>query len=473
MSAITFFGGLWTIGGTIVMLEHGDHRLLFDFGLVYEPERTVLEASIRPRAAFRLADLIRLGRVPAIDGLYAQDALRAPAGDPRLPRPFSPEGPATAVAVSHLHLDHAGAAGWVAPDIPVYGSEPSRALAEALAEIGEGIHPARALFGVPFETPVRHGPIRFFFVPVDHDVPGAAALFIETPEVRIVYTGDFRLHGARPELTAAFLERARAFRPDLLLIEGTTIGPREALPDEALTPEAPPPEGALSEADVRAALTAAFRETEGLVVVNVYPWNLDRLEGVLQAAEAAGRRVAVEPAVAHLLRRLRGLRPLVYVPDLRAPEAGVAPEIVAAPWWEALWREADGVDAATIRQAPEAFVVQNRWENAFALLDLPTAGGRYIQSGGEPMGGFDPRWRHLEAFVRKLGMTLSVVHSGGHAWPGDLLRAAAAIGAPTVVPLHSRFPERLAVRLPGAVFPAAGRRYRLRRLAAERGVVLK
>ncbi|MBE3595504.1 MAG: MBL fold metallo-hydrolase [Hydrogenibacillus sp.] len=463
-TTMTVHRGLNTIGGTIIEVRSGDHRLLFDFGLVYDPAQAVAESAIRPRAAYALHDLIRRGRLPAIDGVFPEAALRAAGRPKRLPEPYEAL-PAlqTLVAVSHLHLDHMAAMGWVAPEIPVVLSAASLELYQALEAIGEGAVPRRPYDGVPYEAPIAHGPITVTFVPIDHDVYGAAGLFIETPDVRIVYTGDFRAHGAHPEVTEAFFDKARAFDPDLLLIEGTTIGPRDALPDDAFRVDAPRPTDIKTEAEVQAALAEAFAEARGLVVVNVYPRNLDRLAALIAAAEAAERTVLFDPAVAELVRRLIGVRPHVYVPDPDAPAYGLPPDVFSAEWFRALMADAIRIDAKAIGAHPSRYVLQNRWEYAFDLLDLPTEGGLYVHSNGTPLGPFDPQYARLKSFVAELGMDDVVIGTGGHAAPPDLLRAVERICADVVVPIHSLHPERLAVRAPQAFMPEPGRTYALNR----------
>ena len=60
---------------------------------------------------------------------------------------------------------------------------------------------------------------------VDHSIPGASAYLIEDlkTQLKIAYTGDIRQHGPCQQYTAEFLEAAKNFKPDVLLIEGTRV----------------------------------------------------------------------------------------------------------------------------------------------------------------------------------------------------------------------------------------------------------
>lgn len=58
---------------------------------------------------------------------------------------------------------------------------------------------------------------------VDHSIPGAYGFIIYTSAGPVVYTGDIRLHGARPEMTQEFVSEAKAAKPVALICEGTRI----------------------------------------------------------------------------------------------------------------------------------------------------------------------------------------------------------------------------------------------------------
>ena len=74
----------------------------------------------------------------------------------------------------------------------------------------------------------RVGSLEIHPIHVDHSIPGAYG-FISTSAGAVVYTGDVRLHGARPEMTQEFMAEAKAVKPLALICEGTRITdiPRE------------------------------------------------------------------------------------------------------------------------------------------------------------------------------------------------------------------------------------------------------
>ncbi len=162
---------------------------------MFNGDSPVLDGIIQKREQALIRDLIKINAIPAIDGYYeASQFIEQP---PVLTA--EEDTRERAVFISHLHLDHMAYMGCIAKSIPVYMSKPSLKLYEALSHINEEVVPTREYAGVPYDTDIKVGDIVVRFVPVDHDIPGASALMITTPDGTICYSGDLRLHGKHPE----------------------------------------------------------------------------------------------------------------------------------------------------------------------------------------------------------------------------------------------------------------------------------
>lgn len=374
-------------------VDHGGHRCLFDFGLEHAPGRAPFSMGLRPRPGRELEDLVAVGAAPALAGVYAGGGW-----DRR-----------TAVFISHLHLDHTSLVGYLHPEVPLFypaAMEPLRA-----AAAGSGYLGWRSPAGTPVadrET-VSWGPIAVTAVAVDHDLPGATGYLVETPDLRLAYTGDHRWHGYHPEVTAAFAEAARGV--DVLVQEAVSAGYE-------------PDPGALDEPAVAVAVERVLRSrlAAGPVVVNLYPMNRERVAALGTAAEAAGRRLVLEPQAAAI-----------------------------AGWPHVL-------DPAALRAEPGRFVAQLSFEALPSLIDLPR-GGLYIHSDGTPLGPFDPAFGVLEAWTRALGLELVRIASSGHSRPEDVARMVRTVAPGLVVPVHSRAPEAVAVEGVRRLLPQPGRVY--------------
>ncbi|HEV2035105.1 MAG TPA: MBL fold metallo-hydrolase RNA specificity domain-containing protein, partial [Candidatus Dormibacteraeota bacterium] len=92
------------------------------------------------------------------------------------------------------------------------------------------------------------------------------------------------------------------------------------------------------------------------------------------------------------------------------------------------------------------------------------AGSLWIQSGGSPMGSFDPAYPVLEAWVARFGLELRTITSSGHSRPEDIVRMVSMIRPRVVLPVHSRAPEALVVAGIPSFLPRAGVTYRVAEL---------
>jgi ribonuclease J len=390
--------------GLKFVVEHGDARCLFDFGQEHSPARALFTFGLTPRPGREVGDLIAAGAAPPLQGVYA--------GDPWDGR--------THVFISHMHLDHTGLIPYLGPDVPLYypaAMEPLRLGADSSGYL-RWRHPAGTM--VADGETISVGPIRVRSVAVDHDLTGATGYLIETPDANIAFTGDHRWHGLHPELTEAFASKAMG--ADLLIQEGVSLG---YMPLAG----APPP---LSEADAIAALGRAVAEAPGLVIVNLYGMNRDRVAGLAAGCAAAGRRLLMEPEMAAM-----------------------------AGWPDVLG------SIEPVRDDPRGHCLQLGFKSLPLLIDLkPPGGSLFIQSGGPPDGSFDPALPVLEAWIARFGLEFRWIKSSGHSRPEDIARMVAAVRPKLVLPVHSAAPENLVVPGVPSFLPQAGLTYRVTDLLA-------
>ncbi len=461
MTTLTVLAGERTIGGTQIVVEDGGARLLFDCGLVYDPAGDPF-AQVRRRPWRVLSDLLALGLVPAVPGLYAPRWLE------HLPASLSPvlaesDGP-LAVALSHSHLDHSHLAGFADPSVPVHCTGATARIVEAHGVLGSSLAPAAHRLGDDAGGDFAVGPMRGRLLPVDHDVCGACGLLIETTAGAIAYSGDLRLHGPAPERSLAFARAARESGARLLILEGTRLWP--------LDPGSGTPEVERNEADVAPLVARKLAEARhALGIIVLMPDNGERVEALALAVQAAGRLLVLDAhglafAVAALGRPLATPH-AVYVPsglarllDRQGDDTGLA-------WLSAVVAAAPArLTARDVAADPGRFLLRLDWPYFADLLDLLPQGaqGVLFHANGLPLGSFDPAWRQLEWWVQRLGLQFVPAGSSGHATPAALTEICRESGVPAVMAVHSQHPELLETGGARRVLPARGRRYDLDRL---------
>jgi ribonuclease J len=398
--------------GVKFAVEHGPARALFDLGIEHSPGRMPFSLGLRPRPDRALEDLLAVGMAPAGSGVLG-------AWDGR-----------TSLFLSHLHLDHTALVPFVHPDVPIYYPEQMEDL--RAAAVAAGYLTWRDPPGHPVAdgAQVAIGEIQVEFVTVDHDLPGASGFLVRTPDLTLAYTGDHRWHGMHPERTAGFARRTAG--ADVLIQEAVGLA---QLSEDRLRGGGEPPaingrqpgrrEAVLDEAELAARFEELLARSEGLVVINLYPMNRERVRAFGAACARQGRQLLMTPAAARL-----------------------------ADWGGVL------VQAERVRRWPARHCVQIGFLDLPALIDLqPPPGSVYVHSNGPPLNEHEPAYAVVRAWAEALGLAFVSLGTSGHSTADDLARMIRLVRPGLVLPVHSRRPELLPAGDTPWLVPAAGRAY--------------
>jgi len=281
-TTLTFYGGVNEIGGNKILLQDRDVRVFFDFGMSFAMRKQFYSPPfLSPKSEKSLQEL---GILPQIAGIYKFD-------------PSQPE--VSAVFISHGHMDHSAYLSFIKREIPVYCGETTEIILQALSEIRRTDIEFNVA-DIDFRTfrtgrkiKVDHLEIEPFHV--DHSVPGAYGFVIHTSNGAVVYTGDFRDHGTKPEMTRDFVEKARTAKPAAVITEATNMTGASVS----------------SEAEVESKLDNIVARADGIVLAEFAYSDVDRLNSFYRIARKNRRCLAVSLKQAYLmdaLRKDKGLR---------------------------------------------------------------------------------------------------------------------------------------------------------------------
>jgi len=508
MTTITCYGAVGAIGGNKILLEDGDARLFFDFGLDFGLAGHFFNEYLRPRPSRGLLDLLALGILPPLEGLYRDD-LALPGlwerfrGNPLYRNMSRGDAlPADAVLLSHAHLDHNADLSYVRPDIPVYSTRVSAFIARAMQVTGVSTF-ERELSYVSPRAPSESGELQsdrgsgyqarpcqfldgglsapaldfwqslpsarkplmaacaecavgsiaglpFRWWPVDHSIPGAAGFAVRSSAGWIAYTGDLRFHGKNGGQSRQFARELAQLRPVALLCEGTR-------PFSEPNP--------VTETDVVAnSLELVGKGSGKLVVADFGPRNVERLESFVQIAQASGRQLVILPKDAYLLQAIALADTDHYQTPERSPAIQLYADPKAAPRpWERALRDAWPnrlVAPGDVSRSPGDYILCFSLWDANDLLDLQgVEGGIYLYSNSkaydeEQAADLD----RLRNWVRHMGFTLHgdpddknaiPLHSSGHASGTDLVDFVTTVHPEVLIPIHTEQPEWWDAQLAG------------------------
>jgi len=513
MVKLTFYGGVREIGGNKILLEDDKGKLFLDFGYPYSTYRVFYEEYLKPRPGAGLLDLLVMGLLPPLEGIYRTDLATEQLWQQfrraeHYRRLESPDG----VLLSHAHLDHSGHISLLREDIPVYATATTAFIAKAVQDSGISSFDQQVCYFTPRVEECLQGWKQGAYVasssgdrqrrfclsdklqlreeaeqfwekatrqrrfasqplddiskcslnlrcfPLDHSIPGACAWGIETGSGWVIYSGDLRLHGRDGKLTESMIKEAAQLHPRALILEGTNV-------DKTTN---------VSEREVYDNAFRAISTARGLVIADFPPRDVNRLLTFLQVARDTKRKLTILPRDAYLLKTMRLLKP--EIPDVTGEDSLVIYQETTAAKSPATWlRKIYEECASKIVLSSDVSANQGDFILCFSFWDLnelpsirPRAGSLYVFSSSEPHNEEQEMdfWRlhhWLERFqLRSFGLPVERngeweiaeeekgLHASGHACGPDLLRIAREIRPEVLIPVHSERPEYYEDNLKGS-----------------------
>ncbi len=287
MVSLTFYGGAGEIGGNKILLEDKDAKIYLDFGQSFSFGEGFFYDWLQPRNANGLEVYFEFEMLPKLPKLYSEELLE------RTGLKYQ-EPDIDAVIISHNHSDHTGHLPFLDRKIPVYMGHGTHKLLETydflysqFSPLEEGMDIRHFESGKKFK--VKH--LEITPIHVDHSVPGAYGFIVKTSRGNIVYTGDFRTHGPRADMTEEFIKKAKESRPCALLCEGTRFGYET--------------EHNYTEKEVEEKVSGILSKSRGMAFCYFSMSNFDRFMSFYRAALKNGRKLVINTRMAYILRGMR------------------------------------------------------------------------------------------------------------------------------------------------------------------------
>ena len=128
------------------------------------------------------------------------------------------------IVISHYHMDHLGQLTAALPEIPLYMGMLSKEVAIISAEYQDKDLYLRLLGANTFRggEAFTIGDIRIRPLVIDHSAADSYMFVIEAEGKRVLYTGDFRMHGLRSHIVEK-LVKTYIGEVDVLITEGTSL----------------------------------------------------------------------------------------------------------------------------------------------------------------------------------------------------------------------------------------------------------
>jgi len=417
---VTIHRGAKEIGGSLVEVSAGGTRLILDAGMpLVDKDREPFDT--RSTRGMSIDELIAAKVVPDVPGLFRDG-----------PRP-------DAILLSHSHIDHAGLLHLTHGSIPIHATKGASQmmLAGELFANQERLEQVRHREVVPGQ-PFSIGAFRVTPCAVDHSTYGCVAYLLEADGRTLLYSGDLRWHGRKPEMIENLIGRVAERNIDALLMEGTHVGSGRGK--------------GRNEYELEEEIQKAIRDAGGLVLASFSPQDVDRLITYTNAARDAGRIFVADAYTAFVMHLL--------LMDPGVPTLGVAEHIRV--YANASYRKKRNmgkvddrinkarIDLGEILATPERFVMVFR-----PSMTGPDFGGRLPEGCRciySAWRGYleKPDWVECQRHVAEAGGDFLPRHTSGHIYEEDLVELVKRINPRRVIPIHTFEPEGFCRHFPNA-----------------------
>lgn len=377
---LTFYGGVNEIGGNKILLQTEDGSVLLDFGRRMGKYSDFFSEFLVARSKNALRDMLRLGILPKIDGIYAPYLVDMTVlfeneeVSKRIPLdqasdywkttdvcPCNPARPAVdGVFVSHAHFDHIQDVSFLDPCIPVYCTEKTKVLAKSMTDVSvSGVDDQ--YYKVAKKVMIKQKPVLYKTL-----CPGECACteekeeelpIVEDPKTKFKFTYDIaptyrifctasngQIRGIKYKLIPVGHSVPGSCSILLTLPDGKRIlytgdvrfhGAGEVSIDDYVHSIGGPvdlliTEGTrvgsdeiLTEQDVGDNISADIKRSEGLVLVNFGWKDLTRFNTVYDAAKENSRTLVISPKLAYLLFEMHCSFPAEYADPRAMPNLKV------------------------------------------------------------------------------------------------------------------------------------------------------
>lgn len=240
-------GGLGRIGGNMMAYETANDLILVDCGMLFPTQD-------QPGIDYCIPDITYVtSRLPKLRG----------------------------IVLTHAHEDHHGALPYWLPElnVPVYGTKFTLALAGA--KLTEFEIPINNFVLIRDNEPFSVGEFNIEPIPVTHSIPDCVMLAIHTPVGTLVHTGDFKLDDAPIDGRKTNLDALKR------------LGDQGVLALLSDSTNAEKPGHTHSEGDVAKALHDVIGRAPFRVALTTFASNIHRIQSVIDASVAAGRKVVL------------------------------------------------------------------------------------------------------------------------------------------------------------------------------------
>jgi ribonuclease J len=194
-----------------------------------------------------------------------------------------------AYIITHGHLDHIGGLPHIVPKYPapIYGSKFTIGMVQRFFEnfglpMPEGFKLETVSMNETTHEKLKIGQFFVELVRVTHSIPGSTVVVLDTPVGKVVCTGDYKLDPNPHDHEISDVDRLKEIGKEGVLV----------LMNECMS--SAKPGRTPSESTIEQTFVDLFEQAPGRVFVAVFSSNINRIQMLVNAAVAHGRKIAMD-----------------------------------------------------------------------------------------------------------------------------------------------------------------------------------
>ncbi len=413
-------------------LIYQNSRIIMEMGTIYNPSFSLYDGNVNKRSTY-IKDGLWINDIPKIAGLYNEKEIK----DLSL---LSAENSTmqTAIFITHLHLDHMGNMGVVSDDVDVYLSKNAQIIEQALEDVDKGIFSKRKRYlDIPDEIYIGDIYVKSFCL--NPNSYQDYSFYIETPDLKVHYTGDVILYGVYEENIKKEIEFLKEKEIDILVCEGTSFLTswlkKTTKYEKELFPSLKLVKGVIDEKRLLERTQQIVDSYDGLIIFNYYKREMTHAKNWFDFAKNSNRTLVFEPQSAYVLNRFFKESFNVLIPD-------TYDENNYPNYLKQVIKENHIINKNEVLNNPSNYIVQNSFENVLELLDYRNTKTLYLHHSGIPLGDYDPQFKNLEVILSKANISYQHIYQGedgeffSHAIANQLLWYINQVNAKLLIPSH-------------------------------------
>ena len=188
------------------------------------------------------------------------------------------------VIITHGHYDHIGAIPHLIPKMghpTIYGTPLTLGIITKRQEDFKG-EKSLKLKSITTATKLALGKFRISFFGVSHNIPGSVGVIIDTPNGKVVHTGDFKLDPKSSGDAPTEIAKIKALAKEnvIALMADSTNAPQTG--------------HQLTEGDIQNNIDEILKKAPGRTIVGTFASLLGRIQQIIWAAEKINKKVVIE-----------------------------------------------------------------------------------------------------------------------------------------------------------------------------------